>query len=172
LCAGEKFWLRGRGGSLIGSVMKMRSILPGVAILAALTFHPQPALADEDAELNDQPAALQKTAREQIGAAKIEEVEPTYEEGQHATEVEYRENGKKMAIVIAPDGTLIQKEYRMAPGDAPEVIKSAVAAHFPGGRISHLKEVERGGGKFYEVSVKADGKSHQLQLDETGTPVK
>jgi hypothetical protein len=135
-------------------------------------FHPGAARADEDADLNDLPAAVQKTAHEQVGTSKIEEVEDTFEEGQHATEVEYRENGKKMAVVIAKDGSLIQKEYRMSPADAPDVIKSAVSAQFPDGAISHIKEVERKDGKFFEVSVKAGGKSHRLTLDEGGKPVK
>jgi hypothetical protein len=152
--------------------MKTRSILPTAALLAALALNPVRTWADEEAELNDLPAAIQKTAHEEIGTSKIEEVEDTFEEGQHATEVEYRENGKKMAVVIAKDGTLIQKEYRMSPEDAPDVIKTAVSAQFPGGKISHIKEVERKDGKFFEVSVKAGEKSHQLKLDEGGKALK
>ena len=152
--------------------MKTRAILPAAALLAALAIAPVPTWGDEEAELNDLPAAVQKTAHEQIGKSKIEEVEDTFEDGQHATEVEYRENGKKMAVVIAKDGALIQKEYRMSPEDAPDTIKAAVTALFPDGKISHIKEVERKDAKFYEVSVKAGGKSHQLKLDKAGKPVK
>jgi len=148
--------------------MKIRAILPAAALLAALAMNPGRARADEEADLNDLPAAVQKTAHEQIGKSKVEEVEDTYEEGQHATEVEYGENGKKMAVVIAKDGTLIQKEYRMSPTDAPDVIQKAVSALFPDGKISHIKEVERKEGKFFEVSVKAGGKAHLLTLDEKG----
>jgi hypothetical protein len=153
--------------------MKIRAILPAAALLAALAFNPGHTRAeDEEAELNALPAAVQKTAHEQIGTSKVEEVEDTYEEGQHATEVEYRETGKKMAVVIAKDGTLIQKEYRMSPTDAPDAIKKAVAAQFPEGKISHIKEVEQKSGKFFEVSVKAGGKSHQLKLDTAGKALK
>ena len=77
-----------------------------------------------------------------------------------------------MAVVIAKDGTLIQKEYRMSPSDAPEAIRKGVAALFPDGKISHIKEVERKDGKFFEVSVKSGEKSHQLKLDEAGKPLK
>jgi hypothetical protein len=153
--------------------MKKRAILPAAALLAALAFHPGRALADdEEAELKALPAAVQKTAHEQVGTSKIEEVEDTFEEGQHATEVEYRENGKKMAVVIAKDGALIQKEYRMSPSDAPDAIKKSVAALYADGRISHIKEVEQKEGKFYELSVKASGKAHQLKLDAAGKPIK
>jgi len=147
-------------------------ILPAAAVLAALAFYPLHTWADEETELSDQPAAVQKTAHEQIGKSKIEEVEATFEDGQHATEVEYRDNGKKMAIVIAKDGTLIQKEYRMSPSDAPDVIKKTVAAQFPNGKISHIKEVERPHAKFFEISVKSADKTHRLILDESGHPVK
>jgi hypothetical protein len=152
--------------------MKIRALLPGAALFAALSLNPGHARADEEADLNDLPPAVQKTAHEQVGTSKVEEVEDTFEEGQHATEVEYRENGKKMAVVIAKDGTLIQKEYRMSPSDAPDVIKSAVSAQFPGGTISHIKEVARTNAKFFEVSVKASGKTQRLTLDESGKPVK
>ena len=154
--------------------MKPRALLPAAALLAALSFNPGHARGDDDeaAELSEQPAAVQKTAHEQIGTSKIEEVEPSFEEGQHATEVEYRENGKKMAVVIAKDGTLIQKETRMSPVEAPEVIQKAVSAQFSDGKISHIKEVEQKEVKFFEVSVKSGGKSHQLKLDEAGKPVK
>jgi hypothetical protein len=145
--------------------------LAAIAV-ASLAIDPARTRADEEADLNDLPAAVQKTAHDQIGASSVEEVEPTFAAGQHATEVEYRENGKKMAVVIAKDGTLIQKEYRMSPADAPDVIKAAVTAQYTGATISHIKEVERKDVKFYEVSAKAGGKSHQLKLDETGKPVK
>ena len=152
----------------------MKSLLPAAALLAALAITPLHTCRaeDEDAEFKDLPAAVQKTAKAEIGSSKIEEVEDTFEEGQHATEVEYRQNGKKMAVVIAKDGTLIQKEYRMSPTDAPADIQKAVAALFPDGRISHINEVEQKKGKFFEVSVKTGAKSHQLKLDAHGKQIK
>ncbi|MGA3172179.1 MAG: hypothetical protein ABSE62_14330 [Chthoniobacteraceae bacterium] len=153
--------------------MKMRALLPAAALAAALAMNPARTWADdEEAELNDLPAAVQKTAHEEIGASKVEEVEDTYEEGQHATEVEYHENGKKMAVVIAADGTLIQKEYRMSPSDAPAVIEKAVAGLYPDGTITHIKEVERKTGKFFEISVKVGESSHRLKLDDGGKALK
>jgi hypothetical protein len=143
-----------------------------ISAVASLAFNPLLASGDEEADLNDLPAAVQKTAHEQIGTSKVEEVEDTFEQGQHATEVEYREAGKKMAVVIAKDGTLIQKEYRMSPSDAPEVIKTAIAAQFPRGTISHIKEVERKDVKFFEISVKSAGKTQRLTLDEGGKILK
>jgi len=152
--------------------MKRGAILPAAAVLAALALSAGAARADDEAELAALPAAVQKTAHAQMGTSKIEEVEETYEGGQHATEVEYREDGKKMAVVIAKDGTLIQKEYRMSPSDAPEAIRKAVGAVYPGGSISHIKEVTEGGVKYYEVSVKTGGGSHRLKLDAGGKPLK
>jgi hypothetical protein len=84
--------------------MHLRSFLPAATLLAALTLYPVRMWAeDEEANLNDLPAAVQKTAHEQVGKNSVEEVEDTYEGGQHATEVEFREDGKKMAVVIAKD---------------------------------------------------------------------
>jgi len=163
---------RSFAGRIDFSLMKTHSILPCAALLAALAFYPALSWADEEAELNELPAAVQKTAHEQVGKSKIEEVEATFEEGRHATEVEYRENGKKMAVVIASDGTLIQKEYRMSPSEAPDAIKKAVSEQLPGGKISHIKEVQRSNAKFFELSVKTDDNTRRLKLDESGKPVK
>lgn len=151
----------------------MRKPYPLLAAgIAALCFVHWPATTraddDEAAELKQQPEAVQHTAHREIGAAEITEVEPTFEEGMHATEVEYTENGKKMAVVIAPDGALIQKEHRMSPADAPAAISKAVAAQFPGGVISHIKEIERHGRRFFELSVKSGGKAHRVKMDAGG----
>lgn len=128
--------------------------------------------ADPEAELKEQPPAVQKTAREQVGKAGIDEVEPAFEEGRHATEVEYRQAGKKMAVIIAPDGTLIQKEHRLSPAEAPPEIQKALVSRFPGYTISHVTQVDRRGKVFFEVSVRSQGKSHQLTLDPFGKPVR
>jgi hypothetical protein len=152
--------------------MKLRTILSAAAVLAALSLYPVRTWAeDEEADLKDLPAAVQKTAHDQVGNNPVEEVEDTYEDGQHATEVEYSDAGKKMAVVIAKDGTLIQKEYRMSPADAPDAIKNAVGALYPGGKISHIKQVTRKSGVFFELSVKTDSGAHRLTLDEAGKKV-
>ena len=150
--------------------MKIRHLLPAATLSATLLLAPH-LRADEDSELKEQPAAVQKTAREQIGTAKIEEVEATFEEGQHATEVEYSESGHKMAVVIAKDGTLIQKEHRLSPGEAPAAIVKAVEAQYPGGRISHIKQIDQGGKSFFEVAVKTGGKHPRLKLSLDGKPL-
>ena len=135
-------------GSYRKIFMKIPRLLPAATLSAAILLVPS-LRADEESELKEQPAAVQKTAREQIGASKIEEVESTFEEGQHATEVEYSEGGHKMAVVIAKDGTLIQKEHRLSPGEAPAAIVKAVEARYPGGKISHIKQIDQGAKTFF-----------------------
>jgi hypothetical protein len=152
--------------------MKIRHLIPALSLLASIAIYPVHVWAeDEESDLNSLPAAVQKTAHEQVGKNAVEEVEDTYEDGQHATEVEFTENGKKMAVVIAKDGTLIQKEYRMSPADAPNAIKKAVGTLYPGGIISHIKQVTRKSGVFFELSVKTSGGAHRLTLDSTGKKI-
>jgi hypothetical protein len=149
--------------------MKAHNLLPMAALAATLALYPGRARADdEEAELKEQPEAVQKTAHKEVGKLKIVEVEPSYEEGQHATEVEYMDGSQKMAIVIAKDGRLIQKEYRMSPADAPKAIVKGVTAVYSGGKITSIKKVERKGETFYEVEVKSGEKSHELKLDKAG----
>lgn len=150
--------------------MKIRPLLPAALLSATLLLVPR-LRADEESELKEQPAAVQKTAHAQIGSSKIEEVESTFEGGQHATEVEYNEGGHKMAVVIAKDGTLIQKEHRLSPGEAPAAIIKAVEAQYPGGKISHIKQIDQGSKSFFEVAVKAGNKHPRLKLSMEGKPL-
>jgi hypothetical protein len=149
--------------------MKKHTLLYGAALLAALALNPLPVHADPAADFAALPAPVQATAKTQLGSDKVDEVEPTTEKGTHATEVEYKDNGQKMAIVIADDGTLIQKEHRMSPTDAPDVIKTAVTTQLPGATITHIKEVQAGTLDYFDLSAKdTDGKSHHLKFDPTG----
>src|SRR5579862_1027217 len=104
-----------------------KAFFPFLLAFAATSLFALPVrAADEAAELNDLPAAVQKTARDVVGKSKIEEVEDTFEDGKRATEVEFLRGGKKMAVVISPEGSVIQLEHRMSVGDAPKKIKESV----------------------------------------------
>ena len=145
--------------------MKTTSIILALSLAAAAS-----AIAEEEsADLNSLPPAAQKTARELLGKAKVEEVEPTFENGIHAYEVEFTREGKPMAIVLSRDGKLIQTETRIAPADAPEKIRVAALKSFPDGRLTRVRLVEEAAGAvYYEVTVKAGGKSHTLHLEKSG----
>ncbi len=146
--------------------MKIPTIFP-IAIAAAFLAI-APAHSAEKDDLESLPPAVQKTARELVGSSKIEEVEDTFEDGKRAHEVEFERDGKKLAIVISEEGKLIQTEHRISVGETPANIKAAVEKQFPGASISHIKEIEKGAAKFFEISVKAGGKSHQLKLTAEG----
>lgn len=146
-----------------------RFLLAAAAGALLLAYSSQ---ADDEDDLAKLSAGAQKTIHEIIGSSKIEEVENTFADGQHATEVEFNRNGKEMAIVISNEGKLIQTEDRMSPEDAPKVIKQAVSKQFPNGKISHIKSVERKGQVVFEVSVSAAGQSHQLRFDQNGKSLK
>jgi uncharacterized membrane protein YkoI len=116
---------------------------------------------------------VQKVAREQVGSARVDEIEPSYEDGKVAIEVEFKRNGKPMAVIISKEGKLIQLEHRLSVGDAPESIRKGVEHAYPGGKISHLKEIEKDGRDFYEISLHdAAGKVRELRLDRSGQPPK
>jgi len=127
---------------------------------------------EEKADLDALPAAVQKTARELVGKAKVEEVENTFEAGKRAYEVEFERNGKEMAVVISPEGKLLQTEDRMSVGDTPKNIRNAVLKQFPKGEITHIKSVQIDGVVHFEVSVQEGGHAHDLKLDKDGRLLK
>jgi len=151
--------------------MKIFSSLTVLAI-TGIAFMGASAFAEEETDLKALPPIVQKTARDLVGKAKVEEVEPTFENGQHAYEVEFLRNRKHMAIVIAKDGKLIQTEDRMSVGDAPVKIQKAVLKQFPGGNITHIKSVQIDGVLHFEVSVQVEGQSHAINLDKVGKVIK
>ena len=127
--------------------------------------------AEEDDDLGKLSAEVQKTVHKVIGSSKIDEVEPTYVDGKYATEVEFHRDGKEMAIVVSPEGKLIQTEERMAQKNMPEVIKSAVLKQFPKAKISRVTSVEKNGEVFFEVTISEGGKSQELKYDKNGKPL-
>ena len=128
--------------------------------------------ADEEAELARLSPAAQKTVHKAVGSSKITEVEPAFVDGKHATEVEFKRGGKEMAIVVSPEGKLIQTEERMSPKDAPEPFRNAVLKQYPKAAITHIKSIDKNGQVSFEISVSADGKTHELKLDKNGKPLK
>ena len=134
-----------------------------VLVTAVLGCMAGTGIAGEEEDSNSLPAAVQKTAREVIGKAPIHEVEPAFANGRHGYEVEFKREGKEMAIVVSPEGKLLQTEERMSVGDAPEKIAKAVLKLFPDGKITHIKSVEIDGVVHFEISVRAGGHSHAIQ---------
>ena len=143
-----------------------------VTVLLAANPSDSRAAEEEKAELDKLPALVQKTAKKLLGNAKVEEIEPAFEDGKHAYEVEFVRGGKSMAVVISQEGKLLRTEDRMSVGDAPEKIQKAVLKQFPKGKISHIKSVEIEGIVHFEVSIQAEEKSHALTLDKDGKILK
>ncbi|MEA3187801.1 MAG: hypothetical protein QOD99_1631 [Chthoniobacter sp.] len=148
------------------------SILSRLPILASLAMLVTPCPAADEPALKDLPAAVQKTAREQVGDARIEEVEDTFEDGQRAYEVEFTRKGEKLALVIAPTGKIVQLEHRLSVQAAPAEIQRTVAEKFPGGTISHIKKIDRAGKSFFEVSITHAGKAVTVEIDPKGRLIK
>ena len=64
----------------------------------------------EKVKLDECPAAVQKTIKQNTGGGKILEIEKTEEKGSVVYEAEVEKDGKKFDIEVAADGKLIKVE--------------------------------------------------------------
>lgn len=146
---------------------------PAIALTLLLTLSVVTRAEEESASLDSLPAAARKTAEKIVKDCKVEEVEPAFEDGIHAFEVEYEKNDVEMAIVVSPDGKLLRTESRLSVGQTPEIIRKATKVAFPGSTITHIKKVEKDGKAFFEIALRtAENKVENLKLDPQGKNLK
>jgi uncharacterized membrane protein YkoI len=119
--------------------------------------------------LDSLPEAARKTAKEMVKDCKIEEVEPAFEDGIRAFEVEYEKDGVEMAVVVSPEGKVLSTESRLSVNQTPEVIQKATKNAFPGSSITHIKKVGKDGKEFFKVTLRTtENKVEKLKLDLQG----
>lgn len=155
----------------LSRTLLLAGILAGLAVMPV-----RPTSAEEEnASLASLPEVVRKTAEPLLKGAVIEEVEPTFEDGAKAFEVEYKKGDVEMAIVLSPEGKLILTEERLSLGQTPEKIAAAVAREHVGSKITAIKKIEKVEPKaeYYKVSVKTEaGKVEKLNLNSDGSKLK
>jgi hypothetical protein len=95
-------------------------VLIGCMIVVAVWF----AMTSDDQEENERliswnelPQVVQETIREQAGDHQITEIEEETVDGQVFYEAEWMEDGMEVEILVAADGTLIEREVEEPDDD-------------------------------------------------------
>ena len=141
------------------------AVAAGLLLAISTTLHAE----EESASLDSLPPAARKTAARIVKDCKVEEVEPAFEDGIHAFEVEYEKNDVEMAIIVAPEGKLLRTDYRLSVDQTPAVIAKAAKQAFPGSTITHIRKIEKDGRTFFQLSLRtAEDKVENLKLDPQG----
>ncbi|HEX7843819.1 MAG TPA: hypothetical protein VF469_40370 [Kofleriaceae bacterium] len=100
-----------------------------------------------------------------IGACKAER-----EHGKDLFEVKLtKASGDKIEVDVAPDGTILQVEEKIAVDALPEPVKKAFAARYPRGRATGAEKQTAGKDVRYEIAFQTDKGRKEASFSADGT---
>ena len=156
-------------------------ILFGYAVLMTISLAGTSAPANGDEVLlSDCPAAVQKTFQREANGADLEEVEKDTDDGETIYEAGVTIDGKEYEIVVAEDGTLLQKaledeedkrdgaERVVRLSDCPAAVQETLKREANGTDFDAVDKETKDGKVVYEADVKIDGKPYEIRVTEDG----
>src|SRR5256885_15537898 len=133
--------------------MKVYLLRPAITVTvgtagASFTTAAPGARQDKDEEkrvrMKDQPAAVQKTVREQSRGAVVRGLSRETENGKTNYEVELRVNGHNKDVLIDPSGAVVEVEEGVTLASLPAVARATIEQNAAGGRIVSVESVTEG----------------------------
>ena len=126
--------------------------------------------------LNDLPAAVQKTVKEQQAGREIADIDKEMWNGTAVYEVEFREKGPNSRMHIASDGSIIVDKDRKGAAylgtqlsEAPAPVQATVKRVVSTAEIQDVDRETKNGQVVYDVEVKQEGLNRHLKIAENGT---
>jgi hypothetical protein len=129
---------------------------------------------DEDEVPFDRcPAAVQATFKSEAFGARIETVGKDVKYGVTIYETAVEHKGKSYEIVVAEDGTLVEKvlvidDEEVELAACPAVVQIAFREHAAGGTIGDITRSTGIGRGTYEAEVDIKGKIYLIEVSEAG----
>lgn len=88
-------------------------------------------------------------------------------------EAEFKLNNYDVSANFLATGEWVETETVLSVTDIPPAISSAVKSKYPGASITKGEKLEKPGGKIlYEVFIKINGKTKEVELNADGSFVK
>lgn len=141
------------------------------------------AVFDAKAALEDLPAAVQQTIRNEARGREIADIDRETSEGRTVYEVEFRAEGRNPQLHVAEDGSIVHGEKSRRSlrdfflgtqlADTPAAVQAAVRREAAGRRINDIDVERRTGRVVYEVEIlDPQSGAFQLHLDADGRILK
>ena len=174
----------------------MRAFAIGAGVVFGLTGF---AVSEDEKEskiaLDKVPKAVLDAVSEEFPNAKLEVAETVDDDGETLYEVELKEAGRSIDVLLDDEGEIYEIEKEIAVGDLPKEVIGALNAKYPGAKIEEAEEVteyeddeeeadeektekaedEGEDGEeetYYEVEiVTADGKTLEVEVSADGKEV-
>ncbi len=131
------------------------------------------AVSDEKIPLERCPATVQETFRNEALGEKVHEVGRDVKYGVKIYQTVVNHKGKSYAVVVAEDGTLVEKvlvinDEEVKLSDCPAAVRSSLHAHANGGVIGDITRSSGIDRPTFEAEVKIKDKIYLLEVDDTG----
>ena len=126
--------------------------------------------------LDQLPAAVQKTVKEQQAGREIADIDREMWNGKAVYEVEFKEKGPNSRIHVASDGSMILDKDRKSGAylgtqmsEAPAPVQATVKRIVSSAEIQDVDRETKNGQVVYDVEVKQEGLNRHLKIAENGT---
>jgi hypothetical protein len=131
------------------------------------------AVDEEEVPFEQCPAAVQATFKSEAFGARIEVVGKDVKYGVTIYETAVEHKGKSYEVVVAEDGTLVEKvlvidDEEITLAECPAVVQIAFREHASGGTIGDITRSTGIGRPTYEAEVDIKGKIYLIEVSETG----
>jgi hypothetical protein len=131
------------------------------------------AVDDDDLPLEQCPAIVQATFRSEAYGEKVDAVARDIKYGLTVYQTVVDHKGKKFEIVVAEDGTLVEKvlvieDDEIKLSDCPAAVRAALHEHAKGGEIGDITRSTGIGQHTFEAEVKMKERVYLIEVSESG----
>ncbi len=142
-----------------------------IAIAAAWSAVRLPA--ETKLKLENLPAAVQATVKEQTKGATINRIDSETEHGKTVYEIETMLNGKSRDLEIDRSGAVLETEDEVDIDSIPAAARNAIRRKAAGGAINKVEKLVAGSNTAYEAGITSKaGKKSEVVVNADGTPHK
>ena len=131
------------------------------------------AVDDEELPFDRCPAAVQATFRSEAFGEKVDAIGRDMKYGVTIYQTVVDHKGKSYEIVVAEDGTLVEKvlvidDEEVKLSDCPAAVRTALHEHAKGGEIGDVTRSTGIGQHTFEAEVKMKTKVYLIEVAESG----
>lgn len=122
-------------------------------------------------KMEDLPAAVQATVKEQSQGATLRGLSKEVENGKTLYEAEMVMNGHGKDVEIDPTGAVVAVEEEVPLSSLPAAAKAAIEKGAAGGKVLKIESITHGSTVVaYEAAVNKAGKRSEVRVDPEGKP--
>lgn len=126
---------------------------------------------EKKVKMEQLPAAVQKTVKEQSKGATIRGFSKEVEKGKTFYEAELTVNGHAKDMLIDENGTVVEVEEEVALDSIPAAAKAAIQKGAGTGKILKVESITKGGALVaYEAQIQKGAKKSEVRVKPDGTP--